>query len=175
MLNDIAGVELEGIGFSRAFGKHDGGVERTQAAGRTVRDKMNVGKLFRIAGEVGRRSRLCALVNLFLRCGEMSGDICHLLAGARQFGIFLAGSDAVADEEQIRRVSVSRTVRMAILSGERRREHAQRTGVRHVGIFDPEVGLGVGDDQGLEIQVVEAAVGNDEDLRVVRAELLRAQ
>ena len=52
MLNDIAGVELKGVGVSRAFGKDDGGVERAQPAGGAVRDKMNVGKPFRIAGEV---------------------------------------------------------------------------------------------------------------------------
>ncbi len=42
VLNNIAGVELERIGFERAFGKHNRRVEGTQAAGGAVGDKMNL-------------------------------------------------------------------------------------------------------------------------------------
>ncbi len=39
--------------------------------------------------------------DLFLRATEMPGDAGHLFTGARQFRIFLAGGNAVADEEKI--------------------------------------------------------------------------
>src|ERR1700691_3151611 len=103
VLNYIASVELERVGFGGTFGEHNCRVERTETAGCTVRDKMNVGKLLGIAGQVCSRSGLHALINLLLRRGKMFGDVCHLLAGSREFRIFAAWSNAVTDEQQTAR------------------------------------------------------------------------
>src|SRR5450631_949591 len=100
MLNDIASVELERVGFDGAFGQHNGRIERTQSASRAVRDEVDVRKRFGVARQVRRRSCPVSLVNLFLRCWEVFGDVRHLLSGTWQFGVFLAGGDAVADEKQ---------------------------------------------------------------------------
>ena len=43
-------------------------------------------------------------------------------------------------------------------------QQAQGTGVGEGDVFDPVVGLGIGREQSLEVQAVQAAVGNDEDL-----------
>ena len=130
-------------------------------------------KLFGIARQVGSRGGFVALINLLLGCGKVFGDVRHLLAGAGQFGIFLAGSDAVADEKQVAGALLLADAVAGILANEGRGQHPQRTGIGDVGIVDPVVGLWVGDDQRLKIQVVQAAVGDDEHLRIIRQQRLR--
>lgn len=89
-------------------------------------------------------------------------DVRHLLAGSWEFGIFLAGSNAVADEKQ----TAGMPCFASICWIEGCSQHPEGAGVRNFGIFNPEVGLGFGDNKRLEIQVVQAAVGDDEYLRV---------
>src|ERR1700681_2032123 len=172
MLNDIASIELERVSFDGAFREHNRRIERTQAAGRPVRDKMDMRKLSWITCHVSSWRGLVALVNLLLRGGKVPGDICHLLASSRKFRIFLARSYAIANEKKSwSPIPVANTFAW-ILVDERSSEHTQRTGIHNVGIFNPVVRLRLIDDQRLEIQIVQTAVGNDKYLCVARQECL---
>ena len=51
-------------------------------------------------------------------------------------------------------------------------EQRQGTGVAEDDVVDPVVWLGRGRDQGLEVQIIESAVGNDDDARAGADELL---
>src|SRR5258706_4248547 len=100
MANDFASVELEGVVFGAALRQHNRRVEGTQPAGGSVRDKMDVGKLFWTAGLVRSRSRLLAREDLLLSSWKMSGHAFHLSCGFREFWIFIVRRDAVTDEKQ---------------------------------------------------------------------------
>ncbi len=52
------------------------------------------------------------------------------------------------------------------------REQRQRTGVAEDDVVDPVVRLGCGGDQGLEVEVIESAVGDDDDARAGPDELI---
>src|SRR5229473_821259 len=98
MANDVASVELEGVIFGAAFRQHDRRVERAQPAGCSMRDKMDVGKLFWTAGQVRCRSRLRARKYLLFGRRKVSGHAFHLGSGFRELGIFIVWRDAVPDE-----------------------------------------------------------------------------
>src|SRR5208282_4041630 len=100
MADDIARIELERIVFGAVFREHDRRIERTQSARRAVRHKVDVGKPFGIAAEIGRRRRVFSRKYLLRRRWKMSGYAFHLGCGLRELGIFIARSNAVADEEQ---------------------------------------------------------------------------
>src|SRR5260370_21438319 len=97
MANDVASVELEGVVFSAAFREHNCGVERTQPTGRSVRDKMDIGKPLWTAGQVRCRSGLLEGKDLLLSSWKMSGHAFHLGCGFRELGIFIVRRNAVAD------------------------------------------------------------------------------
>ena len=96
--NNVARVELEGIAVGR---KNDGGFERLEAAGRSVRRKVNVRELARIAGKIGGG------------CGCGFGEECDsrfrkvfledfgLSAGIRENGKIFAGKKRVTKKNKI--------------------------------------------------------------------------
>ncbi len=128
---------------------------------------MDVRELCRIAVEVCRRSGLLARQDPPLTEGKVPGDAFHLGRRFRQLRILLAGRGAVAHQKQ--------PPNAFPLRGECRSQYMQGTCVRDRSVFNPVMQFRFGDNQRLEVQVVQAAIGDDENLRVLRQDGLRGR
>ncbi len=99
----------------------------------------------------------------------MPGYAFYLGGGLRQLGIFIVRCNAVADEQQ---AAVPLLFRRRCSA-----QDAERAGIGNGDIFDPIVKLGLrgvwrgqfglGHQKRFKIQVVQASIGNDENLCIL--------
>src|SRR5579864_9270152 len=84
----------------------------------------------------------------------MTGSLLHFILGKSQERKLPVGKERSPDQQKLfRRLGRDRR-RMA-------RERAEKAGVLQANVLDPVVRLGIGDYDGLKVQVVELAMGND--------------
>src|SRR5450432_772226 len=102
-MNNVAGVELEGIIRGAGFRQNDGGVERVGAAGGSMRHEMNIGELLGLALQICRRSCVLAGKYLVLCRWKMFVDVLDFGGRFSQFGIVRVRRNRISDQEQAAR------------------------------------------------------------------------
>lgn len=85
VLDNIPCIKLITIALLR---ENDGGIQRTGAAGSSMRDEMDIRKISRLAIEVRLRRGLRTGKYFAVRVGEILGDVLDFGRGLRQFWKF---------------------------------------------------------------------------------------
>ena len=126
--------------------------------------KMDIREAAGVAGEIGLGRGLRTFKHYPSFDREVPLNAVDLGGGLRQTGILGGGGRGVANQQQVSQRGSGRMPRAY--------EQRQGTGVAEDDVVDPVMWLGRRRDQGLEVQVIERAVGDDDYAHAGGDELL---
>src|SRR5216684_6171983 len=161
MLDDVAGVEFEGIAVRT---QNHRGIQRMRAAGAPVGDKMQIRKALRPPLQESGRRGLRSRKHFPARIAEIASDTIHFRRRLPQYGKIVARGDCVPDKQKIPVLGSAVSARP---------EQSERSGSAECYVLDPEMRLRPRHQQSLEVQPVETSIRQQNHSRALRNKFLR--